>query len=168
MAALSRSRDQSVNMKGVKASVLDAALEMSGRTDNYLKSLDNVQVGATGIVGPDALKWVYAKADLPKALRLRAALNVSSSSVEWRANDGVAARGSVNVVGGPRIGFAVRSLPKRIEVEQLTLRDDASDVTLGGSLEGSHFKVAYKGRAGRQQHRSHFRRAARFARQAGR
>ena len=40
----------------------------------------------------------------------------------------------------------MRSLPKRIEVEQLTLRDDASDVTLGGSLEGSHFKVAYKGR----------------------
>ena len=103
--------DQSVNMKGVKASVLDAALDVSGRTDNYLKSFDNVQVGATGIVGPDALKWVYAKADLPKALRLRAALNISSSSVEWRANNGVAARGSVNVVGGPGSGLPCAACP---------------------------------------------------------
>ena len=126
--------------------MLDAALEISGRTDNYRKSVDKVQASATGTVGLDALAWIYGKAGLPKELRLRAALNVSGSSVEWRANGDVAARGSVNVVGGPNIGFAVRSLPKRIEIEQLTLRDDASDVTLGGSLEGSHFKVAYKGR----------------------
>jgi len=58
----------------------------------------------------------------------------------------VAARGNVNVVGGPQVGFAVRSLPKRVEIETLTLRDDASDVKLGGSLEGTHFVLTYKGR----------------------
>ena len=136
---------QSVNVKGLKASLLDAALEISGRTDDYRKGVDSIQMGAAGTVGLDALAWIYGKAGLPKELRLRAALNVSASSVEWHANGGVAARGSVNVVGGPKVGFAVRSLPKRVEIEQVTLRDDASDVTVGGSLEGSHFKIAYKG-----------------------
>jgi hypothetical protein len=136
---------QSVNVKGVKASMLDAALEISGRTDNYRKSVDKVQASATGTIGLDALAWIYGKAGLPKELRLRAALNVSGSSVEWRANGDVAARGSVNVVGGPNIGFAVRSLPKRIEIEQVTLRDAASDVTVGGSLDGGHFNRARGG-----------------------
>ncbi|MFN0039374.1 MAG: AsmA-like C-terminal domain-containing protein [Burkholderiales bacterium] len=137
---------QSVNVKSVKASMLDAAIEISGRTDNYRKSVDKVQVSATGTVGLDALAWIYGKAGLSKALRLRAGLNVSGSSVEWRANGAVSARGNVNVVGGPNIGFAVRSLPKRIEIEQVTLRDDASELTVGGRLEGEHFRIAYKGR----------------------
>jgi len=88
---------------------------------------------------------VYAKADLPKALRLRAALNVSSSAVEWHANGNLSARGDVNVVGGPMIGFSVRSLPKRIEVQTFTLRDNVSDAKLSGSLEGTHAILTYKG-----------------------
>jgi hypothetical protein len=44
--------------------------------------------------------------------------------VEWHANGNLSARGDVNVVGGPMIGFSVRSLPKRVEVQTFTLRDN--------------------------------------------
>ena len=86
------------------------------------------------------------RAQLPRELRLRGALTVSQASVEWRKDAGLAAQGSVNVVGGPLLGFAVRSLAKRVEVEKFTVRDDASDATLSGSLEGGDFKATYKGR----------------------
>ena len=137
--------EQSVSAKGVRAVVLDADLELSGHMDNYLKNLDSIHLGLSGAVGPEALKWVYVRVDLPKALRLRAALNVSSSAVEFRANGDVSARGDVNVVGGPKIGFSVHSLPKRIEVQRLTLRDNVSDATMTGSLEGTHLVLTYKG-----------------------
>ncbi len=137
---------QSVSANAVKATALDAALTLSGRTDNYRQGIDHVQVGATGSVGQEALKWIYGREDFPKQVRLRAALTVSDSSVDWSKSAGVAARGSVNVAGGPVIGFAVRSTPKRLEVEKVTLHDDASDVSFSGSLEGSHFTAAYKGK----------------------
>ncbi len=137
---------QSVSATDIKLSVLDAQLKVGGRTDNYRQGIANVQAGASGTVGLDALKWIYTRQRFPKAVRLRAALIVSEAGVDWRQGAGVTARGSVNVVGGPVIGFAVRSVPKRLELERITLRDDVSDVTFGGSLERGHFTAAYKGK----------------------
>jgi hypothetical protein len=87
-----------------------------------------------------------ARADLPRALRLRGALTVSEANVDWRQGAGIAANGKVNVAGGPAVGFAVRSIPKRLEIEKLTVHDDVSDVTFSGSLGLSHFTAAYKGK----------------------
>jgi len=137
---------QRVMASGVKASALDAVLTLSGGTDNYREGIGSVQIGASGTVGPEALKWIYARADLPKQLRLRAALNVSEASVLWRQGAGVAARGKVNVAGGPAIGFSVRQVPRRLEIETVTVRDDVSDLTFAGSLEGNHFTAVYKGK----------------------
>jgi len=36
-------------------------------------------------------------------------------------------------------------MPKRLEVEKFTVRDDASDATFSGSLDSGHFKAAYNG-----------------------
>src|SRR5262249_28795955 len=106
--------EQSVNAHGVNASLLDAALQLSGRTDAYRQGVGNVQASASGTVGPKAQRWIYRRAQLPRELRLRGALTVSQARVDWRKDAGVAAQGSVNVVGGPLLGFAVRSLPKRL------------------------------------------------------
>jgi hypothetical protein len=137
---------QSVSANGIKASALDAVLTLSGGTDNYRAGISSVQASANGNIGIEALKLIYARADLPPWLRLRAALTVSEVSVDWRKDAGVGARGNVNVAGGPVIGFSVRHTPKRLEVEKLTVRDDVSDMTFGASLEGSYFKAAYKGK----------------------
>jgi hypothetical protein len=138
--------EQSVSAKGVKASALDAALAVSGRTDDYRRGIDSVLASATGTVGFEAQKWIYARADIPRDLRLRGALTVSDFSVGWRRGAGVAARGSVNVAGGPVIGFSVRSIPKRLEVEKFTVRDDASDAIVDASVEGTHVRAHFKGR----------------------
>ena len=58
---------QSVSANAVKATALDAALTLSGRTDNYRQGIDHVQVGATGSVGQEALKWIYSREDFPQA-----------------------------------------------------------------------------------------------------
>ena len=137
---------QSVTAAGVNASALDAQLKVGGSTDNYRQGISGVQASASGNVGVEALKWIYGRAHLPRWLQLRGALTVSQASVDWRKGAGLGARGSVNVAGGPVIGFSLRSTPKRLEVEKLTVRDDVSDVTFAGSLEGSHFKAAYKGK----------------------
>ena len=138
--------EQSVNANGVNASLLDAALQLSARADAYRQGVGSVQASASGTVGPKAQRWIYRRAQLPRELRLRGPLRVSQASVDWRKDVGVAAQGSVNVAGGPLLGFSVRSMPKRLEVEKFNVRDDASDATFSGSLESGHFKAAYKGR----------------------
>ena len=138
--------EQSVSANGVNVSALDAQLKLSGRTDDYRQGIGNVKASASGTVGLEALKWVYVRAGIPEDLRLRHRLIVSEAGVDWREGTGVAAHGSVNVGGGPVIGFAVRTTPRGAEVERFTVRDEASDATLGGSLEDTHFRVRFKGR----------------------
>ena len=137
--------EQTVSAKGVKASALDAALAVSGRLDDYRRGINSVLASATGTVGLEAQKWIYARADIPQDLRLRGALNVSDSSVGWRRGAGVAARGSVNVVGGPVIGFSVRDIAKRIDIDKFTVRDDVSNAMLDASVEGTHVRAHFTG-----------------------
>ena len=137
--------EKSVSAQGIKVSALDAALEVSGGTGDYRKGVDNIRASASGTLGVDALKWIYAKAGLRKELRLRGALMVSGAIFEWRANTGVAARGSVTTAGGPNVGFALRTTPKRVEVENVTVRDEVSDASFGGSVEGTRFHARFKG-----------------------
>jgi len=138
--------EQTVSAKGVKASALDATLAVSGRVDDYRRGIDNVLASATGAVGLEAQKWIYARADIPRDLKLRGILNVSDSSVTWRRGNGVAARGAVNVLGGPSIGFSVRNISKRIDVDKLTVRDDASDAAFDATVEGTHVRAHFKGK----------------------
>jgi len=138
--------EQSVSANGVDASVLDAQLKLSGRTDGYRQGIGSVKVGASGTVGLEALKWVYARAGITEELRLRGALLVSRASADWSTSSGVATQGSVNVAGGPVIGFSVHTTAKGMEVETLTVRDEASDATLRARLDGTRFRAGFKGR----------------------
>ncbi|HTS53771.1 MAG TPA: AsmA-like C-terminal region-containing protein, partial [Burkholderiales bacterium] len=138
--------EQSVNADAVNVSALDAALKLSAHTDGYRQGVASVQGSLGGTVGTKAQRWIYRRAKLPRELALRGPLVVSQASVDWRKDAGVAAQGSVNVVGGPQLGFSVRSTPQRLEVEKFTVRDDASNVTFGGSLDDGHFTATYKGR----------------------
>jgi hypothetical protein len=137
--------EKSVGAKSVKVSALDAAFVVSGTSSDYRKGVDDIRAGLSGIVGVDALKWLHARTGLPKEMHLGGALTVAESSVEWHVKAGVAARGNVTVAGGPSIGFAVRTTPKRVEVEHLTVRDDVSDASFGGNVEGTRFQARFRG-----------------------
>ena len=86
------------------------------------------------------------KASLPDGLRLRGAVALSDVSAKWRKSGAMNASGKVAVTGGPAIGFAVSRTPDRIELSNLTVRDDGSDATLGGRLEGTRFEATFKGK----------------------
>jgi len=138
--------EQSISANDINASALDAQLKLSGRTDGYRQGIGNVKASATGTVGLEAQKWVYGRAGIPEDLRLRGGLVVSRASTEWSKSKGVTADGSVNVAGGPVIGFSVHTTPKGVEVENLAVRDEASDATLRARLVDTHFRAVFKGR----------------------
>ncbi len=131
---------------GVSVSALDGRLEISGHTDDYRDGIDELEANVAGRLGLELLGWLHMKASLPDGLRLRGAVALSDVSAKWRKSGAMNASGKVAVTGGPAIGFAVSRTPDRIELSNLTVRDDGSDATLGGRLEGTRFEATFKGK----------------------
>ncbi len=138
--------EQRVNASDVSASALDAHLVVAGGTEDYRDSTSELLVFAKGTVGLDALAWVYAKAELPDALKLRGALTIKDASVSLRTSAGLGASGTVAVAGGPEIGFDLHSRTDQLQVERFTLHDDASNLSAGVSIDGPKIKALWKGR----------------------
>jgi hypothetical protein len=86
------------------------------------------------------------RAGLPETVRLRNPLQISRLDTKWRRDGELAARGKLQVSNGPAIGFAMRFSPGHIDVEHVSLRDEFSDASAGGELEGSRFDVRFKGK----------------------
>jgi hypothetical protein len=138
--------EKRVNASGVSASALDAHLVVAGGTEDYRDSTSEILAFAKGTVGLDALAWVYAKAKLPDALKLRGGLTINDASVSLRTSAGIGANGTLVVAGGPEIGFDLHSRTERLQVDQFTLKDAASNLSAGASIDGARIKALWKGR----------------------
>jgi hypothetical protein len=136
----------SIDVKGVRVSALDANLEIGGYTDHYLQGIDKLNVTVSGTVGPGAQEWGFGRAGVPERYRLRDAVTLSGVSADWSKSGHISARGNATIVGGPAIGFSASHTPKRMTTGNFTVRDVDSDASLGGSLEGTLYGGRFKGR----------------------
>ncbi len=135
-----------IRMRDVKVSALDASMQVGGGINDYRKGLDNLQVKFDGTAGLKSLEWLRVRAGLPETVRLRNSLQLSAFEVQWHRDGEYAARGKIEVANGPIIHVAMRGSPKHVEVQNISLRDDLSDVELGGKLEATRFDLRFKGK----------------------
>jgi len=135
-----------IRIQDVKFSTLDASLKVAGTMNDYRNGLNNLQVKVDGFAGPKSLEWLRTRAGLREDLRFAGQLHLSGFNVQWQRDGEFAAHGKIQVTDGPAIDIAMRGSPKRIDVENIGLRDELSDVTFGGSLEGTRFTVRFKGK----------------------
>jgi hypothetical protein len=138
--------EKRVNASGVSASALDAHLVVAGGTEDYRDSTSEILAFAKGTVGLDALAWVYAKAKLPDALKLRGGLTINDASVSLRTSAGIGASGTIVVGGGPEIGFNLHSRTDQLQVDRFTLHDGATNLSAGATIEGPKIKALWNGR----------------------
>jgi hypothetical protein len=137
---------RSIVVSHVRISALDGTLDVSGRTGEYRDGIHALDASVNGNAGLALPEWLHARAGLPESLRLRGAVTLSGVNAAWQSNGAVRARGNVTVTGGPVVGFTIARTLSRIDLTELTIRDEASDATVSGSLEGSRFDARFKGR----------------------
>ena len=135
-----------IRMRDVKVSALDASMQVGGGINDYRKGLDNLQVKIDGTAGLKSLEWLRVRAGLPETVRLRNSLKLSAFEAQWHRDGEYAARGKIEVANGPIINVAMRGSPKLVEIQNISLRDDLSDVELGGKLEATRFDLRFKGK----------------------
>ena len=127
-------------------SALDGRSGDCRTTDDYRDGIDELDAHVAGRLGLELLGWLHLKASLPDGLRLRDAVALSNVNAKWRksgANEGERTGGGHGWTGHR---IRVSRTPDRIELSNLTVRDDGSDATLGGSLEGTRFEAKFKGK----------------------
>ena len=114
--------EQSVSAKGVKATALDAVLTLSARRQLPPRH-DHVRVGASGNVGVEALKWIYAR-DISEESASGSAYGIGfQCGVEKERRRGRARQRQRG--RRPRHRIRRAQPPKRLEVEKVTVHDDA-------------------------------------------
>jgi uncharacterized protein involved in outer membrane biogenesis len=131
--------------QAVGAALLDGTLRASGRVPLQRRRGAVPRVTASGMLGPQILEWIHARAGLPEVARLRDPVTLHDVSLDRPGNDDFTTRGEVRVAGGPALTFDLRRAGRRMELRSLAVRDAHSDGNLGASLEGSRFAVHLAG-----------------------
>ena len=136
---------RAVVVRAVGVSALDLALELGGRVDEYRTGVDHLRTSLQGRLGPRSLDWIARRAGIADQWRLRDALGVTGVDVSWDKAGSIEAHGSLQVHGGPVVEFTAGRSGESIRIDRLALRDEESDATFAGNLEGTRFTMAFKG-----------------------
>ncbi len=136
---------RAIVVRSVHVSALDLDLDLGGRVGDYRNGIEHVQASLQGRLGAESLDWIAGRAGIADRWRLRDALGVPGVDVSWDKAGSIKAQGSVQVHGGPAIGFTASRVGEGIRIDRLAIRDDASEATFAGSLEGERFDMAFTG-----------------------
>ncbi len=135
-----------VDIKGVGVAFADAALSVSGHAPDYLKRPADVDVTASGTLAADALAWIYGATKTPRALQMRAPIEVADAAVRMRGLDDVSFKAGFSIAGGPVLGVEGRRAAKILEIGKVSVKDSDSDASFGGKLADGNAAGWFKGR----------------------
>lgn len=135
-----------VGMKNIGVAFADAALNVSGHADNYLERPADLDATANGNLGADALTWIYATTKTPRALQLRAPIEISDAAVRMRGLDDVRFKAGFHVAGGPVLTVEGQRTDKALALGKLSVKDVDSDASFGGKLASGTAEIWFKGR----------------------
>ncbi|HKQ24876.1 MAG TPA: AsmA-like C-terminal domain-containing protein [Burkholderiales bacterium] len=135
-----------VEMKGVGVAFVDAALSVSGHVPNYRERPTDLDVIASGKLGAEAVAWIYNATQTPRALQVRAPIEVADVVAKVRGVDDVHVKGRFSIAGGPVLGVEGRRVARILEIDKVTVKDLDSDASFGGKLAYGNAEGWFKGR----------------------
>ncbi len=134
-----------IDIKGVGAAVKDAAFSVSAHVADYRKRITDLDATANGKLGAEALAWIYQAAKIPRALQMRAPIEVADAILKLRGVEDVNFKGRFSIAGGPVLGVEGRRAAKTLEIGKVTVKDAVSDASFGGKLADGNVEGWFKG-----------------------
>ncbi|MGQ0578236.1 MAG: hypothetical protein ACT4PQ_04915 [Betaproteobacteria bacterium] len=133
-------------VKGVGVALMDAAFRVSAHAADYRKRITELDASANGKLGAEALAWIYQSAKIPRALQMRAPIEVSDAALTLSGRNDIRFKGRFRIAGGPVLGVEGRRTAKTWEIGKVTVKDTLSDASFGGRLADRNAKGWFKGR----------------------
>ena len=133
---------RSLTAQGIKAEVLDAALQLSGSVSGLGKGVPQVELQGTGPVGEKILAWRWDRAGLRDMIAPVHAFEARRVRVKWPAENGFEAAGELVFDGKTTLSYDALVQVGSTEIRRVAVRDEQSNMQMAlrqhkGVLEGS-------------------------------
>ena len=138
---------------------LDADLVLSGVLKGLPQTLDQVELSLDGKIGKDSVAWLKDTLELADAAEtpateapaktegyaVRTPLTFSGARILWQPDSTTSFKGEVSIETGPNLALDVDYLSKKLQVKQLTIKDQYSDATVAFVHDQAEFNLNFTG-----------------------
>ena len=137
---------QKITIADFQTKFLSASLNVSGTLYDYQRGLERVELSLSGRVTPKDVQWLSEALGLGSKFQLRSPVGISQAQLSWRKGAEVSLRGDLAVENGPEISLDVLRHSHGIKINNLVIRDDLSDASIGLDVKGRVIDLTFSGR----------------------
>ena len=137
---------QKITIADLQTKFLSASLNVSGALYDYQRGLERAELSLSGRVTPKDVQWLSNALGLGPKVQLRSPVGISQAKLSWRKGADVGLRGDLAVENGPEISLDVLRHSHGIKINNLVIRDDLSDASIGLDVKGRVIDLTFSGR----------------------
>jgi hypothetical protein len=125
--------------------MLNADIDYSAVLYGYLENLTTVTVSLKGKIGTETVEWLSGALKLPEKIALRAPLSLQDTHLVWVKGAETSFRGSLVFPDGPAVVLDMVKRPESLEIKELVIKDEHSDVSAEMKLKENELDVSFSG-----------------------
>jgi AsmA-like C-terminal region len=137
---------RTLSFSDARVQLLDTPFVISGRLDDYLTTLQTVDLSLNGTVGPEMVQWIRTLTSLPPEMTLHPPVLLSHGRLVWHRDGTLGLKGTATVQNNVVVSFDVSRTPDRLTVQALEIRDAESKADLAFTLRKKTLILAFSGR----------------------
>jgi hypothetical protein len=138
-------KTQELSFRDVQIRMLDASMNVSGATFDYLiKGINNIDLSLDGVVGPESNEWIASLLQTPPQLVLQTPFSISKGQIRWKQDAETSFKADLVVPGGASISTDIVYSPEEIKAKNL-IRDEVSQASLAFRLKGRELDLQFNG-----------------------
>lgn len=130
----------------LKATSQDTTLTLSGSVKGFPRQLQRLSLSLDGRMGKESFTWFASQLKLPNRYTIQTPFTIRDSKVSWQPDSTASFTGLVSFDSGPVINADVDYSKDRLQIHQLTVKDQYSDAAIAVDLAGERRDGTFSGR----------------------
>jgi hypothetical protein len=135
----------SISLTDARTGLLDTSFTASVLISGFPHSLRAADVSLQGNTGPETVRWVSTRYNLPSELTLRAPLTLSNIRLRWQADGKTSLRGTLQVQKGPLVHADIYWDKQELLVKQFNIQDERSKASITFRHRDNFLDVSFAG-----------------------
>ncbi len=137
--------EQKLTFLDAPTRLLDASLQVSGLVSDYTKGVSTAEISLGGDVGPEAVRWISERTNLPPDLDFQAPVSLSTANLIWNKGGTTSFKGNLSLPRGTRVSVDLTRTPEELIIRDLGVKDQESDSSLSVHLKKREFHLFFSG-----------------------
>ena len=137
--------DDAIRIEDVDARAMDAALRLSGALRGWRKGPLTVEAAADGVLGAEAVPWIWARASLPVALLPDVPVALRGVRAGFATGGALSLTGDLVVADGPLLKVDLAGDGTTIEVRDLTVLDGDTRASFALARPDGAYDARFRG-----------------------